>query len=75
MVSGTRRSSIIERAPGTAVRVPAATFLGTHNDTNEDATVVITSVKVAPRHHRSKHKTASGPSDGSGARPTVGRTA
>ena len=50
VVSGTLTfklgDDVIEAGPGTAVRVPPDTFRGIHNDTNEDAILVITSVKA-----------------------------
>jgi mannose-6-phosphate isomerase-like protein (cupin superfamily) len=37
---------VVETGPGTAVRVPARTWRGIHNDTTEDAILVITSIKI-----------------------------
>ena len=51
VVSGTLTfklgDDVIEAGPGTAVRVPPETVRGIHNDTDEDAILVITSVKEA----------------------------
>ena len=50
MVSGTLTfklgDEVVQAGPGTAVRVPPATLRGIHNDTGEDALLVITSVKI-----------------------------
>lgn len=51
VVSGTLTfklgDDVVETGPGMAVRVPPETFRGIHNDTDEDAILVITSVKEA----------------------------
>src|ERR671916_729846 len=37
---------VVETGPGTAVRVPPSTWRGIHNDSAEDAILIITSVRV-----------------------------
>lgn len=37
---------VIEAGEGTAVRVPAATWRGIHNDSAEDAILIITSIRL-----------------------------
>lgn len=38
---------VVEAGPGTAVRVSPSTWRGLHNDSGEDAILIITSVQVA----------------------------
>ena len=50
MASGTLTfklgDDVIEAGQGTAVRVPAVTWRGIHNDSAEDAILIITSIRL-----------------------------
>ncbi len=42
---------VVDAGPGTAFRVPAGTWRGIHNDSGEDAVLIITSIKIDNPDH------------------------